>query len=60
VGQTIVLHRLPRGWQPASTVQADGQGQIQLPPFPGGLEVAGTDWAAKVKARMEHGDLAIW
>jgi hypothetical protein len=39
-------------WLPASTLQADTRGEIQLPPFPGGLEAADTDWAAKVKARI--------
>ncbi|HSW50421.1 MAG TPA: DUF4038 domain-containing protein, partial [Bryobacteraceae bacterium] len=39
-------------WNATETLRADARGEIHLPPFPGGLEVAGTDWAAKMKARL--------
>jgi hypothetical protein len=42
-------------WPPASILQASSQGEIQLPLFPGGLEVADTDWAAKMAARTPSG-----
>jgi len=35
-------------WQEDSTVTADSQGSVQLPPFPGGGDVATLDWAAKL------------
>ena len=35
-------------WQAAATLNADAKGDIQLPAFPGGADVAGTDWAAKI------------
>jgi len=37
-------------WANRETVAANGQGTIAMPPFPGGLDVAQTDWAAKLKA----------
>jgi hypothetical protein len=40
-------------WEASSVVQADGKGEIQLPAFPGNLEVAGTDWAAKLTLRKQ-------
>jgi hypothetical protein len=42
-------------WHAATALQADSRGEIQLPPFPGGLEIAGTDWAAKMTARTAPG-----
>ena len=38
-------------WQAGATLRADANGEMQLPPFPGGLDVAGTDWAAKITAQ---------
>ena len=38
-------------WQPAMTLRADAKGEIALPPFPGGAEIAGTDWAAKITSQ---------
>jgi hypothetical protein len=38
-------------WQASTNLQADAQGAIQLPPFPGGRDVADTDWAAKITTR---------
>jgi hypothetical protein len=38
-------------WQEDSTVTADSQGSVQLPPFPGGGDVATLDWAAKLTLR---------
>ena len=38
-------------WQAGTTLHADAQGAMQLPPFPGGQDVAGTDWAARITAR---------
>lgn len=38
-------------WQSEATLRADANGEIQLPPFPGGAAVADTDWAAKITAR---------
>jgi hypothetical protein len=35
-------------WRESVPLKADGQGAIQLPPFPGGGDVASTDWAAKI------------
>jgi YVTN family beta-propeller protein len=48
-------------WQPASDLTASAQGEIQLPAFPGGRDVAGTDWAAKIVARSsaEPGFVAV-
>jgi len=38
-------------WRDALELRADRTGTLALPPFPGGLDVADTDWAAKVIAR---------
>ena len=38
-------------WQAGAILLADAKGEIELPPFPGGAEVAGTDWAAKMTAQ---------
>jgi hypothetical protein len=38
-------------WQAAASLRADANGEIQLPPFPGGAEIAPTDWAAKIIAQ---------
>ena len=38
-------------WQTGATLRADANGEMQLPPFPGGLDVADTDWAAKITAQ---------
>ncbi len=38
-------------WQAGVKLRADANGEIQLPPFPGGLDVADTDWAAKITSR---------
>jgi len=37
-------------WEAASTLVADDQGRMQLPPFPGGAATAEVDWAAKIVA----------
>ena len=37
-------------WQAAIDLKADAKGTIQLPAFPGGGDVATSDWAAKVVA----------
>jgi hypothetical protein len=41
---------LTGAWQPAASLRSDAGGSIQLPPFPGGGDTAGTDWAAKIVA----------
>ena len=46
--------RKQQGFNSVST-QASSQGEIQLPLLPGGLEVADTDWAAKMMARTPFG-----
>lgn len=38
-------------WLDASTVKTNSQGIAQLPSFPGGGDVATTDWAAKLSVR---------
>jgi hypothetical protein len=38
-------------WRESTDLVADGRGAIELPPFPGGQQVAATDWAAKIVAR---------
>ena len=38
-------------WRESVDLVADRRGVIRMPAFPGGEEVAGTDWAAKVVAR---------
>jgi hypothetical protein len=38
-------------WRDAADLTADAQGALQLPAFPEGADVAGTDWAAKIVAR---------
>lgn len=38
-------------WQTGAALRADANGEMQLPPFPGGLDVADTDWAAKITAQ---------
>ena len=38
-------------WQAGATLRGDANGELQLPPFPGGLDVADTDWAAKITAQ---------
>lgn len=35
-------------WLPSANVQSDGQGRLELPPFPGGGEEADADWAARL------------
>jgi len=35
-------------WQQTSSLTADAQGAMQLPPFPGGGDTADVDWAAKI------------
>ena len=45
------FHTQTGEWQAGATVQADSRGEIQLPPFPGGVEIADTDWAAKITAQ---------
>ncbi len=35
-------------WLESVSLRSDGQGRLQLPPFPGGGEEAGADWAAKL------------
>lgn len=35
-------------WQAPLDLQADGQGTLQLPAFPGGEDIASADWAAKI------------
>ncbi len=37
-------------WADSLDLTADAAGVLQLPPFPGGEEVASTDWAARVVA----------
>jgi hypothetical protein len=38
-------------WQTGATLRADANGEMQLPPFPGGSDIADTDWAAKITAQ---------
>ena len=38
-------------WRESLELRSDSAGSIQLPPFPGGQEVAGTYWAAMIVAR---------
>ncbi len=38
-------------WRDSIDLRADGTGALALPPFPGGSDIAGTDWAAKIIAR---------
>lgn len=38
-------------WGASIDLLSDGAGTIPLPPFPGGQDVAATDWAAKIVAR---------
>jgi len=38
-------------WRDAIVLRAGANGEIQLPPFPGGANIAATDWAAKIVAR---------
>jgi hypothetical protein len=38
-------------WEASAELAADAQGTLQLPAFPGGEQVASTDWAAKIVAR---------
>jgi hypothetical protein len=45
------FHTQTGEWQGAAVLRADAKGEIQLPPFPGGASVAGTDWAAKITAQ---------
>jgi hypothetical protein len=48
---TLAWFNTPSGeWQAAATLRADANGEMQLPPFPGGRDVADTDWAAKITA----------
>lgn len=35
-------------WHPPVTLRPDASGVIQIPSFPGGADVASTDWAAKI------------
>jgi hypothetical protein len=35
-------------WQGGTVITADERGELELPGFPGGHDVAGTDWAAKI------------
>ncbi len=39
-------------WQPPVTLQSDAAGEVSLPAFPGGEEIASTDWAAKIVAKL--------
>jgi hypothetical protein len=45
------FHTQTGEWQAGITLRADAQGAMQLPPFPGGQDLAGTDWAARITAR---------
>jgi hypothetical protein len=38
-------------WGASLELKADGKGALRLPAFPGGENVAGNDWAAKIVAR---------
>ena len=38
-------------WRESIDLVSDGGGVMQVPPFPGGHDVAGTDWAAKIVRR---------
>jgi hypothetical protein len=38
-------------WRESIDVTSDGTGIVQVPPFPGGQDVAATDWAAKILTR---------
>jgi hypothetical protein len=38
-------------WKDSVDLTADAQGMVRLPPFPGGGDVGGTDWAARIVAR---------
>jgi hypothetical protein len=44
------FHTQTGEWQPPVTLRADSRGELQFPPFPGGLDVADTDWAARITA----------
>ena len=35
-------------WQPNATLRSDARGEMQLPAFPGGADIAETDWAARI------------
>jgi hypothetical protein len=35
-------------WLPGVNLESDGQGKLQLPPFPGGDDPTNADWAAKL------------
>jgi hypothetical protein len=38
-------------WRPAAALEADRQGRLEVPAFPGGDNPASRDWAAKITAR---------
>jgi hypothetical protein len=38
-------------WRESIELRADGAGTLRLPPFPGGIDTADTDWAAKILAK---------
>ncbi len=38
-------------WAASIEVRSDRSGALRVPPFPGGTDVAATDWAAKIAAR---------
>ena len=38
-------------WRESVELRSDDAGTMQLPPFPGGQDVADTDWAAKIVTR---------
>ena len=41
----------PGAWGESIELRSDAPARIALPPFPGGQDVAATDWAAKIVAR---------
>lgn len=45
------FHTQDGEWQAPIILRADAKGDIQLPPFPGGADVAEMDWAAKMTAQ---------
>ncbi len=46
-------------WEKPIQVQADAQGTMQLPAFPGGADVASTDWAARIVAQDSSMEAAV-
>jgi len=45
------FHTQTGEWQEAVTVHADAGGELALPAFPGGADLASSDWAAKITAQ---------